>query len=69
MAWLLKTGPKPVTEWEYKTVQGYHGKGKVLAMLAEGWAIDSQTPVTIGGTTIGGQFVFVFKRRNPDYRP
>ncbi len=50
-----------------RTVQGYPGKGKVYAMLREGWEIHPEippSPVLFSGTTTG-QYKFTLRRKEP----
>lgn len=48
--------------YERTSIRGYVDKGKVAKLLAEGWEIESATPVQIGGTSIK-QSMFMLRRR------
>lgn len=48
--------------YERKTIRGYADKGPVAKLLAEGWEIESATPVTLKGTALK-QMLFLLKRK------
>lgn len=50
--------------YQRKALQGYADKGPVAKALAEGWEIESVSPVSLGGTSLK-QSLFMLRRKPP----
>lgn len=60
---IFSRGPKVGADgYERKSVRGYVTRGPVAKALADGWEIESVTPVQLTGTTLK-QAIYLLKRK------